>query len=144
MVDFFTKEEGDQIISAIRHAELNTSAEIRVHLEEDCNQRTFLNAIDVFEKLGMHKTKLRNGVLLFIVPYRKEFSILGDLGINNKVGEGYWADVCFHVQKRFRTASFAQGICEGIHQIGQKLKIHFPFENDDINELPDEISYGKK
>lgn len=142
MIDFFTKEEGDQIIEAIRSAEKNTSGEVRVHLEVNCQKRTFLDAIDVFERLGMHKTKLRNGVLFFIVPERKEFSIIGDAGINEQVPAGYWAEITDHVQFRFREGLYAQGVCEGIHKVGEKLKGLFPYQRDDINELPDEISYG--
>ncbi len=143
MIYFFTKEEGDQIIEAIRQAERNTSGEIRVHLEVACKQRTFEDAITVFNRLGMHQTKLRNGVLFFVVPERKEFSILGDLGIDAKVSDGFWADVSEHVQERFRLGDFVEGICDGVQRIGEKLKTHFPYQKDDINELPDEISYGK-
>jgi uncharacterized membrane protein len=144
MINFFTKEEGDRIVSAIRAAESNTSGEIRVHLEQLCKEKTFREAVTVFERLGMHRTKDRNGVLFFLVPERKEFSILGDKGINDVVPEGFWADVTELVQSHFRTGRYADGVCEGILRIGEKLKNYFPYKRDDVNELPDTISYGKK
>lgn len=142
MINFFTKEEGDNIIEAIRKAELMTNGEIRVHLEEGCRQGTFKDAIAIFEKLGMKETKNRNGVLFLIVPERKEFSIYGDVGINNVVPEGFWAEIIEHVQTKFRSGHFADGVCEGIMMVGEKLKEHFPYHKDDENELPNEISYA--
>ena len=142
MIDFFTNEEGDKIVDAIRKAELQTSGEIRVHLEENCRQNTFRDAVTIFEKLGMKETKSRNGVLFLIVPERKEFSIYGDVGIHNVVPEGYWAEVIEVVQTHFRNRDFSSGICEGIKMVGEKLKTHFPYQSGDENELPNEISYA--
>lgn len=143
MIDFFTKEEGDRIIDAIRLAELRTSGEIRVHLEVDSRQKTFRDAIEIFAKLGMKQTKDRNGVLFLLVPERKEFSIYGDVGIHKIVPEGYWVDIVSHVEKQFRLGAFIDGICEGIQMVGEKLKIHFPYKKGDENELPNQISYGQ-
>jgi len=144
MIDFFSKEEGDKIIEAIRRAELKTSGEIRVHLEVDSKKRTFENAVEVFNRLGMQQTKFRNGVLFFIVPERKEFCIYGDVGIHNKVPEGFWSEVLGDVQTKFRIGEFAEGICEGVDLIGENLKKHFPSSINDSNELPNEISYGSR
>ena len=143
MIDFFSKEEGDKIVEAIRLAELKTSGEIRVHLEVGSHNRTFEDAVEVFHRLGMDQTKDRNGILFFVVPEKKEFCIYGDTGINNKVPDGYWAETTEYVQNRFRSGDFAGGICDGILQVGEKLKIKFPYNKDDVNELPNEISYGK-
>ena len=144
MIGFFSHEEGDSIIEAIRLAEMKTSGEIRVHLEEACKNQTFDDAVSVFHRLGMDNTKDRNGVLFFLVPERKEFSIYGDEGIHNKVPEGYWSEITLHVQGQFRNGEFACGVCEGVAMVGDKLKTLFPYQSDDKNELPDEISYGKK
>lgn len=143
MIDFFTKEEGDQIIESIRKAELKTSGEIRVHLEDDSTRGTFEDAIEIFDRLGMKETKQRNGVLFLLIPERKEFSIYGDAGIHNVVPDGYWSDVMMHVQDQFRQGAFALGVCEGVDMIGEKLKEFFPYSSEDINELPNEISYRK-
>ncbi|MEE9371432.1 MAG: TPM domain-containing protein [Saprospiraceae bacterium] len=142
MVKFFTKEEGDRIVETIRIAELNTSGEIRVHLEVGCRNRTFEDAVKIFNKLGMKETKQRNGILFLIVPERREFSIYGDVGIHNNVPEGYWAEVIEHVQYKFRAEEFVDGICDGVAMVGDKLKEYFPYKNNDKNELSNEISYG--
>ncbi len=90
----------------------------------------------------MDKTEARNGVLLFIAPEQKTFAILGDQGINAVVPPDFWKEERDLIQTHFRQGAFCEGICLAIAQVGEKLKIHFPVKSDDINELPDEISYG--
>lgn len=142
MIDFFTKEEGDRVIAAIRIAETNTSGEIRVHIEAKCKGDILKQAQKTFKKLGMQKTAARNGVLFFIAPERRGFAIVGDEGIDAVVPENFWDDVKNILQQNFRAAKFEQGITEGITLVGEKLKAHFPYQKDDVNELPDDISYG--
>ena len=43
--------------------------------------------------------------------------------------------------KHFRKEKFTEGLIEGIILAGKHLKKHFPHKKDDINELPDEISF---
>jgi len=93
MADFkLSKEEEKKIIEAIRSAEGQTSGEIRVHIQKTLTLPVYEEAAKVFLKLGMNRTDLRNGVLLFIVPNKKQFAILGDSGINKLVPENFWAD----------------------------------------------------
>ena len=49
--DFFTDIQQRSIRKAIESAELNTSGEIRVHLESKCKIEPKERAIEVFEKL---------------------------------------------------------------------------------------------
>lgn len=142
MIKFFSAEEESTLIEAIRAAEKNTSGEIRVHLESKCKGEILKAAGKTFRRLKMNKTKARNGVLIFIAPERKEFAIIGDQGINAIVPQNFWADVRDILQKHFREAAFTEGIKEAILLIGEKLKAHFPYQSDDENELPDDISYA--
>jgi uncharacterized membrane protein len=144
MVNFFKKEEEKEIIAAIRAAELNTSGEIRVHLEKDIKGEVTRAAIDTFNKLRMDRTAENNAVLIFLVPSQRQFAIIGDRGINDIVPPGYWNDVSALMEKNFRENKFADGVIEAVCMVGQKLKEYFPWKRDDVNELPDEISYGKK
>jgi len=142
MIDFFTKAQGDEIIAAIRLAELNTSGEIRVHLEDNCKGEIVHAARKTFKKLKMQRTKDRNGVLFFIAPERKEFAVIGDEGIDKVVPENFWEDIRDALQQNFRYSKFKEGIIAGVERVGEKLKDYFPYQEDDENELPDEISYG--
>ena len=79
---FFSHEQKERILRSIRDAELDTSGEIRVHLERRCRGEALDRAAYLFEKLNMHKTALRNGVLFYLSIEDHKFAILGDAGIN--------------------------------------------------------------
>ena len=107
MADFkLSKEEEKKIIEAIRSAEGQTSGEIRVHIQKTLTLPVYEEAAKVFLKLGMNRTDLRNGVLLFIVPNKKQFAILGDSGINKVVPENFWADCKNSIHDHFSKGQF--------------------------------------
>ncbi|MBI4711458.1 MAG: TPM domain-containing protein [Candidatus Omnitrophica bacterium] len=138
---FFSKEEKRKILAAVREAEKNTSGEIRVHLEYHAQEPVYGHAQKVFQRIGMTKTAQRNGVLIFLATGNKKFAVWGDVGINEKVPEGFWNDVVHLMQDHFKQDKFAEGISEAVLRIGEKLKAYFPYETHDKNELPDHISY---
>ncbi|MEM9931456.1 MAG: TPM domain-containing protein [Bacteroidota bacterium] len=143
MVKFFSPEEEATIVAAIQQAELATSGEIRVHVEVGAEAPALAVAQRVFFQLGMDKTKDRNGVLILLEVDRREFAIIGDEGINKVVPEDFWDTERDLLQQYFRRGEFAPGIVLAIEQVGVKLKEFFPYAADDVNELPDSISYGK-
>ncbi|MAY82963.1 MAG: hypothetical protein CMP59_02420 [Flavobacteriales bacterium] len=141
--DFFSREEIDEIKAAIAAAENHSSGEIRLHLENHCKEDLMDRAAYIFEQLEMHKTKLRNGVLFYLAIEDHQFAILGDVGINQKVPEGFWDEVRDLMQSEFRKGNHKLALIEGIKMSGMKLKEFFPLADDDKNELSDEISFGK-
>jgi uncharacterized membrane protein len=138
--EFITTEDQDKISLAIKNAEGQTSGEIRVHLEQKCKLNVLDRAADLFAELGMHKTRLRNGVLFYLAWEDRKFAILGDAGINSVVPDNFWDEVKIRMQVRFRTGHFVEGICEGVELAGEKLREKFPRAHDDDNELPDQVS----
>lgn len=136
-VRFFTKEEKNKIVSAIREAEKKTSGEICVYLERKEKGDTLNRAKEIFRKLGMTKTARRNGVLVYFSLVDHHFAIVGDRGIHDKVGEDFWRDAVSVMERSFGRKDFVGGLGSGIQRIGEKLKIYFPREANDINELPD-------
>lgn len=138
---FFTKEQKEIIVSAIREAEKDTSGEIRVHIETHCPGEVLDRAAWLFSKLGMDKTHLRNGVLFYLAVADRKFAVIGDSGINSKVPEGFWNQVREILGKYFTSGLFAEGLAEGIKLAGRQLKNFFPYKKDDINELNDEVSF---
>jgi len=141
--NFFTTQEKEDITIAIKNAELDTSGEIRVHIENTCKGEVKDQAAYFFEKLEMHKTEQRNGVLFYLAVKNRKFAILGDIGINHVVEDNFWDDIRDHMLNHFRENNFVDGLVEGISMAGQQLKKHFPYQTDDVNELSDEISFGK-
>ncbi len=140
---FFSKEQQDHILSSVKEAEKETSGEIRVHIETSLKGEVLDRAAWIFNKLGMNKTAERNGVLFYLAVEDRKFAIIGDAGINAKVAPGFWNDISEHLVKRFKEGKFTEGLSEGIILAGKQLQTHFPCMTDDVNELPDEISFDK-
>src|SRR5690554_197691 len=140
--NFFSSKDKLQIENAIRAAELKTSGEIRVHIEKNCKEDVLDRAAFLFEKLEMHKTDLRNGVLFYLAIEDHLFAILGDAGINQKVPDNFWVQIKQAMESEFKEGKFTDGLVTGINKAGEALKHHFPWQKDDINELSDEISFG--
>lgn len=140
---YFSEADRQQIMNAIREAEKNTSGEIRVHAELHCPGDVLDRAAYIFKKLEMHKTQLRNGVLFYLAVEDRKFAILGDVGINSKVPDNFWESTRDAVLALLKEGKLAEGLSVGIRMAGEKLKEYFPYHEDDVNELSDEISYGK-
>ncbi len=138
--DFFAEDERAEIEKAISEGEKRTSGEIRVHLENHCDEKILDHAAWIFEELEIHKTERRNGVLIYIAVEDKTFAILGDAGINEKVPEGFWDKTRDQLQERFSQGEFKEGVIQAIETISSDLTAHFPIEANDVNELPNEIS----
>lgn len=141
---FFTTQEKQLITEAIKKAEKQTSGEVRLFIESKC---IYVNAIDrameVFEMLDMHKTQDKNGVLVYIALKHKQIAIYADEGIYHKVGITFWNVTLKNIISSFSKEDYVEGIISVIHQIGDALQTHFPHYRNDINELPDDIVFGK-
>jgi uncharacterized membrane protein len=140
---FFSKEQQAQILASVKEAELETSGEIRVHIETSLKGDVLDRAAWLFRKMGMDKTADRNGVLFYLAVSDRKFAIIGDAGINAKVPGGFWDDISELMKKNFKEGKFTEGLAEGIIMAGNQLKTHFPHRLDDVNELPDDISFDK-
>ena len=142
--DFFSPGEQEEIRLAIKNAELDTSGEIRVHVENSCKGDVLDRAAFVFKQLGMEKTELRNGVLIYLAIKHRKFAIIGDKGINNVVPAGFWDNIQKEMLESFRRNEFSAGLCKALAAVGENLKKFFPYKKDDVNELADDISFGKE
>jgi uncharacterized membrane protein len=139
----FSQTEQQSVVDAIRAAELATSGEVRVHIEKRCVESDVLErAKQVFVQLGMHRTELKNGVLFYLAVEDHKFAVLGDRGINERVPDGFWNDVRDLMRSHFIKKEFAAGLSKGIELAGQQLKTYFPRQDNDMNELSDDISFG--
>ncbi len=139
---FLTATEESEIIESIRIAELNTSGEIRVHIEEFSETPPMARAIEVFDQLKMYKTKTRNGILFYVNVRQKSFAVIGDKNVNKKVDADFWDSTKELVLKNFKQKLYKKGLIEGITEVGKQLKSYFPYQKNDTNELSNEISKG--
>ena len=140
-ITILNREEDRRVVEAIKQAELNTSGEIKVHIETHCRGDVEERSLVVFNRLKLNETKLHNGVLIYLAARDHKFAILGDEGINKVVEDGFWNDVKDLMMNHFKEGRFADGLEQGIQRCGEKLKNYFPCQSDNTNEIPDDISY---
>lgn len=139
-ISMLTKEQKRTIAEAIQQAESLTSGEIRVHLDRFGSNNPMEKATKTFERLGMTRTKERNGVLIYLCFSKHQVAILGDRGIDEKVPEGFWNEIYLLLVDHFKKADFTEGICKAVLKIGEKLSTFYPHRTDDVNELSNELS----
>ena len=141
--NFLDRKGRELIVAAIQEAEKDTSGEIRVHIDDVCETDPYRKAVEVFHCLGMEKSEARNGVLIYVACSSKVFAIVGDKGINDAVPADFWNEVSDTLHSYFTEGKFAEGLAEAVRMAGARLKRFFPYRKDDVNELPDEISFKK-
>lgn len=137
----FTEQDQEVIAHAISEAEKATSGEIRIAIDKHCSGDAFERATAYFSKLGMDKTAKHNGVLIYLAYEDHKFAIIGDRGINKVVPDDFWETTQTAMKAHFAGGNIVQGIIAGILLAGEKLALYFPFEGDDINELPNDIIF---
>lgn len=142
---FFTPEEAQTITSAIQAAERSTSGEVRVYVESKCRfVKAVDRAIELFGELEMYKTVQRNGVIVYVAVKDRQLAVFGDEGIHQKVGNEFWNSSVQQMLKEFNKENYAEGIAGVVLKIGDALKAHFPYDNEnDKNELSDDIVFGR-
>ena len=139
--DFLSKKEEEEVVEAIRMAEKSTSGEIRVHIEKTHgDQDIFERAMEVFHLLKMDNTKLDNGVLIYVAVEDRDFVIYGDKGINDVVPADFWESTKDAIVAQFKAGNYKQGLIDGILKAGGQLQTHFPWNEGNTNELPNNIS----
>ena len=135
-------QDKKEIVHAICEAEKGSTGEIRVHLVPRSRKDALREAEKVFERLRMHRTRHRNGVLIFVALESRCFAIVGDEAMHSKVGERFWNETRDRMAPYFLKGEITQGIVEGVRSAGEKLKRHFPSDGRDANELPDTVTGG--
>lgn len=138
--DFLSVKEEEEIVHAIRQAERDTSGEIRVHIEKTSHISHYNRALEVFQMLKMFNTQQQNAVLIYIAVDDHKFVIYGDKGIDAVVPDNFWDTTKSVMEQYFKVGDFKQGIVEGVLKAGKELKVHFPWHEGDVDELPNEIS----
>jgi uncharacterized membrane protein len=139
---FMSEADLEAVRHAITRAEAGTSAEIRVHLAHRCPDDAMARAVAVFERLGMHKTAERHGVLIYVAVADHKLAVIGDQGIHERVGEAYWQRLVAAVASHFRSELPRDGFIHALSELGEVLRQHFPRPPDDTDELSNEVSIG--
>ncbi|RZL68174.1 MAG: TPM domain-containing protein [Pedobacter sp.] len=140
-MSLFSTQEQELIANTIAEAEKATSGEIRIAVEKHCHGSAFERATEYFAELGMDKTAQHNGVLIYLAYEDHKFAIIGDRGIDSVVPDDFWETTQVAMKAHFLSGNLAEGIVAGIALAGEKLALYFPYQNGDVNELPNEIIF---
>lgn len=143
--EFFTAQEKEKIVAAIKETESKTSGEVRVYVESRCSFVDPIDrAVEIFYELKMNATELHNGVLVYVAMKDRQLAIFADEGIYKKAGAAFWKEEVVHMLSQFNSNNYAEGIATVVTEIGEALHLHFPYDHKtDKNELPDDIVFGK-
>jgi uncharacterized membrane protein len=136
-----------RVEEAVRAVERRTSGEVRVAISRFYFWGDVQRAASAsFDRLRIAHTRHRNGILIFVAPWRRRFAICGDIGIHEKVAPTFWKSVADIAAESFRRGDPTAGLEGALALIGDELSLRFPRDpTDDINELPDAVVVpGKK
>ena len=130
-----------RILQKIEEIESRSSGEVRVHVTDRRVRDPLGAARKTFTALGMTRTRRRNGVLVFLSLPSRKIAIVGDEGVHRVAGPEYWEKLTRTMSERFAAGSYAEGLLEVLRQVEEVLVEHFPYEEGDVDELPDDISF---
>ena len=139
--DFISQMDEAILVAAIAEAERQTSGEIRVFLSHKKPDDAVAAAQHAFDRLGMAKTRARNGVLIFVAPKARKFAVIGDAGVHQRCGAEFWTALAAEMSGHFRQADFTAGLLHAIRKAGELLARHFPRQPGDANQLPDDLAH---
>jgi uncharacterized membrane protein len=139
--EFLSRLEHDKIVKTIGQAEEKTSGEIRVFISRKEPEDPVAAAQKAFLHLGMHRTREKNGVLIFVAPRARKFAIIGDTAVHARCGDQFWKEVAHEISTHFRQGDFSEGILHGVTRAGKLLAEHFPRHLGDKNQLSDDIAH---
>ncbi|MCZ7602983.1 MAG: TPM domain-containing protein [Melioribacteraceae bacterium] len=142
---FFTDDDFLRISEAISLNEKTTAGEIRVAIKDDL---PLLSKKDIrklaeeeFFRLGMNNTRDKTGILIYVNLLLRQFYILADSGINEKVDQATWDKIRDEIQNEFKLGHYTEGIIFGINEVGKILSSNFPIKPDDVNELTNKVEF---
>jgi uncharacterized membrane protein len=129
--------------AAIAEAEARTTGELRISVAGLFWGSAEALADRAFERLGMQATRDRNGVLLLVLPWRRQLIVRADVGLAAKVAPELWQTVVAAAAALFQQQRFTEGLLGAVAAIGATLAQHFPANTDpNADELPNQIDRG--
>lgn len=96
-------------------------------------------AQEQFHLLGVHRTRNRSGLLLYVSVAEHYVQIIADEGIHARVGEARWQEIVGMFVAEVKAGRVADGFTAAITAIADAMAAHYPREADDVNELPNRL-----
>jgi putative membrane protein len=96
-------------------------------------------AVLCFFQRGVHRTEEQTGILLFISLLERKVWILGDTGIDAKIGAEVWSSLASELSEGIRKGRAPETLRQVIAKCGKELERHFPGRSGQKNELCDDV-----
>ncbi len=96
-------------------------------------------AREQFIEQGLHRTRDRTGVLVFVSIAERYVEIIADAGINDKVPTDSWDKMVGAFVADVRAGRVADGFLAVVSAAGDLLAEHFPRTEEPKNELPNRV-----
>lgn len=95
-------------------------------------------AEEVFVRLRTWDTEANNGVLVYLLLADHRIEIVADRGLDGRVGEAEWRQVCGLIEQAMRDGHPERAIIDGIRAVSALLAAHYPQSDGhpDEDELP--------
>ncbi|HEY8298415.1 MAG TPA: TPM domain-containing protein [Candidatus Baltobacteraceae bacterium] len=118
--------DGDRITQAIESQERATTGRIAVRIVPHVPEDPVADARAALHAAELHEGDDRNAIVFLVAPKARRFSVYGDRGIHERVGETFWKDVVAEMTPYFRNGEPTEGLIHGIARAGAVLREHFP------------------
>jgi len=102
-------------------------------------ERVRRRAMRHFLESGVHRTRERNGLLIFVSLLERRIEIVADIGIADRVPRSTWEKVVRELGEGLRRGEPGEALARAVTQCGDILADHFPPRSDDINELSNQV-----
>lgn len=141
-MEYLSPQDISVLVEAIKSAEHQSTGEIRVHIDSTTVDHNAKVAFEIFKSLNMMHTAHRNAVLFHVNFEQKYLTIIGDTGIHKFVKQHFWDRLHDEVTKEFAQKNYCLGLKNAILKTGKELKKYFPINGENLNELPNEITFS--
>jgi putative membrane protein len=99
-------------------------------------------ALKAFYEKGLYRTKGQTGVLFFLSLLERKVWVLADKGIHEKIEQQRLNRIANLVSVGVRGGRACEALIEAIGEVGELLRLHFPAEPGNVDELPDDVICG--
>jgi putative membrane protein len=96
-------------------------------------------AHEQFYVQGLHHTRDRTGVLIFVSVAERYVEIIADKGINDTVALDEWDHLVRNFVSEVKMGRVAEGFVDAVGACGRVLAKHCPRAADDVDELPNHL-----
>jgi putative membrane protein len=96
-------------------------------------------AFQLFSERGLHGTRARTALLVFVSELEHRVVLLGDHTIHERLGQSGWDEYVALLVSHIRDGRTKQGILEVLTRLEPELAAVAPRDHDDTNELSDSV-----